>query len=880
MLAGAAAHAEPLLAGRERPPETGRPARVPAAARAALGRRQHRRAPAAAARRRRRAHRRRSVAARAALHRPAHRGPAARDRAHGAPAAGERRAAATRSSALGGPPARTPARAARAERARRSRRSCAASSRTPTTPSARRARARPAATRSSCASCSAELAASGDRARPPSRPTASGRSGRRRSRARRARGSSDSRPARRRSRTPSRCSATAALLAQAAALAGLEPGRGDDRERRAGRRRRAAPGRRASASRIRSCARRSTSASPPRERAQLHLDAAELLRDERPGGERSAPRRTCCRRSPAGAAWVVECLHVGAQRALAGGAPETAANYLLRALDESPPDSLRATLLIDLGRAEALAGQPSAVARLRAAVALLEQPQERARALAQLGQALYAAGDNPGAASAFDEGLRVLERRRPGAGGGADGRLSRRRAPRLPHARGGADALQGPAGGIDRGGDAGAARAARPARARARDARQRDARRRRRADPPRAGRRPHAARGHLRRGRVCGSRRRRCCSATRCDDVEPTTSAGLEDARRRGSVDRLRGDVGRPRRLALPARRHRRARSATSRAGWSGCRSWCSCGRSRTAGRRSRTSSAGSSTQAERLVGVPDGEDDATSPTTGRCSRAAGSRSREGEPEQALEDLLECGRRQLAVPAPNPAVLPWRSEAALAALAARPHRAGAQSWPRRSCALARAFGSPRALGHRAARGRARRGRRRAASRCWRRPSRRSSARPSRLEHARALVDLGAAQRARRASARRRARRCATGLDAAHHCGATALADVARAELVAAGARPRRPAVRGADALTPSERRVAELAERGLTNREIAQALFISTKTVEFHLRNAYLKLRIRSRARARRGAARRSAPRRRRQRADGRDEPVAGQARP
>jgi DNA-binding CsgD family transcriptional regulator len=54
-------------------------------------------------------------------------------------------------------------------------------------------------------------------------------------------------------------------------------------------------------------------------------------------------------------------------------------------------------------------------------------------------------------------------------------------------------------------------------------------------------------------------------------------------------------------------------------------------------------------------------------------------------------------------------------------------------------------------------------------------------------------------------------------------------------------------VRGTDALTPSERRVAELAERGLTNREIAQALFVSTKTVEFHLRNAYFKLRISSR---------------------------------
>ncbi len=65
-------------------------------------------------------------------------------------------------------------------------------------------------------------------------------------------------------------------------------------------------------------------------------------------------------------------------------------------------------------------------------------------------------------------------------------------------------------------------------------------------------------------------------------------------------------------------------------------------------------------------------------------------------------------------------------------------------------------------------------------------------------------------------------------------------------------RPRRGAARTAEALTPSERHVAALAERGLTQREIAQALFISTKTVEFHLRNAYFKLRISSRDELRR----------------------------
>ena len=56
--------------------------------------------------------------------------------------------------------------------------------------------------------------------------------------------------------------------------------------------------------------------------------------------------------------------------------------------------------------------------------------------------------------------------------------------------------------------------------------------------------------------------------------------------------------------------------------------------------------------------------------------------------------------------------------------------------------------------------------------------------------------------------------------------------------------PRRRLTTGAGALTPSERRIAELAAAGQQNREIAEALFVTTATVEYHLRNAYRKLEI------------------------------------
>ncbi len=118
--------------------------------------------------------------------------------------------------------------------------------------------------------------------------------------------------------------------------------------------------------------------------------------------------------------------------------------------------------------------------------------------------------------------------------------------------------------------------------------------------------------------------------------------------------------------------------------------------------------------------------------------------------------------------------------------------------------------------------------------------------PAQLEHAYALADLGAAlrRRNRRGEARERLR---DALEFAERAGANLLAEYAHQELIATGARPRRLVLTGAAALTPSERRIAAMAADGLSNREVTQALFVTSRTVEMHLSNTFRKLGVLSR---------------------------------
>jgi DNA-binding CsgD family transcriptional regulator len=209
----------------------------------------------------------------------------------------------------------------------------------------------------------------------------------------------------------------------------------------------------------------------------------------------------------------------------------------------------------------------------------------------------------------------------------------------------------------------------------------------------------------------------------------------------------------------------------------------------------------------------------------------------------ALESFLAAGERLAEIRITNPAMYHWRSEAGLAA-----HRAGDHQLARRlieeECVLAERFGAPRALGvARRAGGLLARGEQ--AVELLSSAALLHADCGARLEHARSLTELGAAvRRAGRPTNARTTLHDAIRL--ADRLGARTLARHARDELALAGGRPPRVRDRSGE-LTPSERRVTQLAAEGHTNRQIADALFVTVKAVEWHLANAYRKLEIRRR---------------------------------
>jgi DNA-binding CsgD family transcriptional regulator len=533
---------------------------------------------------------------------------------------------------------------------------------------------------------------------------------------------------------------------------------------------------------------------------------------------------------PSGDAWVLDRLGEAARSALKRGAPDLAARYLRRALAEPPGTAERAAVLLQLGAAEWEAGQPDAVAHLEEAVASAQDTDAIAAAAGSLAEIYYVTDRTDAAVAVLERSIARVR--------GTDARL----AFSLECRR----ALVGVM-------DDRTARAALDALERLRQ------RVDELAEPP----------VHLLAALAnVAMRRQRPEEAERLVEVllarEPyppplgvcpaiiTTLIALE---RHDLLERLCGD------LLSAARRRSALQEAVGIASFS---AW---------GMYRRGELADAEAQArwalERATGVhvlhavaqliePLIERDALDQAEHELLRlgdplashainvtvvlfARGRlRAAQGRTEDALADFLECGDRGARLGRIS-VLNHWRSESALA-LVSLGRRDEARRLSGEEVELARAFGRPGALGI-ALRGQGlvEGGERGLALLAEAVQVLERAQAP--VELARALTDYGAALR--RAGHRGQARaELERGLDLAHHWGARRLASRTRAELVAAGAKPRRDAITGRDALTAAELRVARLAAEGMSNRQIAQALFITTKTATVHLTRVYRKLGI------------------------------------
>jgi DNA-binding CsgD family transcriptional regulator len=581
----------------------------------------------------------------------------------------------------------------------------------------------------------------------------------------------------------------------------------------------------------------------PLERAEAHLCAAEMLAQEHAPPESIAPHLAEAPRRHN--AWVVETLRAAAARAVERGAPGEAVGWLRRALAEPAPQEAHARVMLDLGRAEATAGEAQAVGRLREASELIADSRERAQTALDSGRTLFAFGRHADAAAAFERGLLEV--------GDSDDALAGRLQASLATlgrlldpAAAAVDGAVGPPAGDTPAGRALLALSAMEAALRG------DARDSVHDLAARA-----LGRGALLQDETADGIAYYLASlalllAEDLQGAEIALTAAVEDARSRGSVLGLATAsfvrstaILRRGRLADAAADARTALAA-GRQGW-----WLAVPAAR-AVLAECLLEAGDPAGAEReliaAAGVASSEEvESGSKDAGRIGLLASRghlRLRRGQPEAALADFRACGDELTRIGARSPAVVPWRSNAARA-LAAMGDMSEARRLVDQELAIAEVVGAPGPIGH-AYRVRGKLSAGPESLEALEFATQHLEESQAALERARALVDYGAALRrsGRRQGAREPLRR---GLDLAQRCGANALAARAMGEVRLTGARPRRTALEGPESLTEREREVATRAAEGLSNREIAESLVVTVKTVEWHLRHAFRKLGIDSR---------------------------------
>jgi DNA-binding CsgD family transcriptional regulator len=586
---------------------------------------------------------------------------------------------------------------------------------------------------------------------------------------------------------------------------------------------------------------------PPGARMQLHVAAARELARDPAQCERAAAHLLAC--DPVGERWAFDALSSAARRAAGRGSPEQAVRFLRRALDEDAPDAVRRATLLDLGAAESAARQPEAAGHMEAAERLSTTPNERAQATLGLSMVRFLAAELPQAIAAcesllassdeLDRELRLALEFQAAATRLVGGLPSPETFTRLL-------ALEDEV----RRGETAAERsllammavvfAATTARTGVEVAALAETAwgdgqllvEVRSEHPALAAPATTVA--------LTGAMVAMALSGRLARAVEVWT-AGVEEGRTRGSMLLYSNALG----LRASARE------------WGGDLGGAEADAVTALALmppddpvvRPTVLSAlcdvyierGALEQAAAVLrdGWPAGE----LPPTLSLSQALASRGRlalrMGEPRAALAALEEAGERALAIAYINPMALMWRSYAALAVARLGDHDR-AQALLDEELAIAERFGAPEPIGE-ALRIQAQLAPAAEMVERARQAVAVLARSELRIAHAKALIDLGAALR--RSGHRRDARPpLSEGLDLANQCGAIVETDRALDELRATGARPRRPALRGVDALSPQERRITTLAGDGLSNREIAEALFLTRRTVEMHLTSAYRKL--------------------------------------
>jgi DNA-binding CsgD family transcriptional regulator len=582
----------------------------------------------------------------------------------------------------------------------------------------------------------------------------------------------------------------------------------------------------------------------PRERALAHAHAARILHAAGASAERVAAH--LINSGPHGDPWVADELRAAATTVCAQGAQESAARYLRRALAEQPERAVRAQILLELGRAEASAGEPDAAEHLAEAYALAADVELRADVAISATFPLSVAGR-------FDEAVGMLA-----AVADELAKQDHARALEL-EARLVSVAMNEPAAarthlvrldrvGEELSGDSRGARLMLCHLAYWRMWRSQGA-----AQAVELAERA-VSDGQLlveigSEASEINSAAMTLICADRLDSAGELLNAALANARQQGSrtgfghISFLRSMLALRRGELHDVEAEAEAvLEATLPFGLSIGAAVATALLVTALIERGMPQAAASALEA---IGLADGEVPTQAPYNLVLSARGRLRIARGDLAGGLADLHECGRRNRQLNIRNAVFIPWRVHAALAHRS-RGDLAAARVLASDELDAARDWGTPGAIGE-AQRLAGLLGSGEESVALLQQATAALADSPARLEYARALVDLGAA--CRRLNRRTQAREPLTrGLDIADRCGANLLCRRALDELAAMGARPRRFRVSGLESLTSSERRVAQMAAAGFGNVEIAQTLFVTRKTVEKHLGNAYTKLGVTSRA--------------------------------